>query len=99
MPKTLSLVLASSTGGVVKVFLVRMSYYLLAFGFVILVIAPITVPLITNIIAWPYTKHWDTWSEMLDTAIWVFSRGLIVTPFAAFVLTTYEFGMRRGWWK
>ena len=82
-----------------KWFLVRLSYYLIAFGFVLLIGFPIVLPLVSRIFVRVYVGHWEGWSETFDTAIWIVSKSLIVTPLASFVFTFLEYGQLRGWWK
>lgn len=79
-----------------KVFFMRMAYYLLVFGLSFLALSVLLPPVISAI-TWPYTRHWNSWHEMFDTAIWILCRGLIVTPLAAFFLTLADYGKFRGW--
>lgn len=80
-----------------RIFLMRLSYYFVAFGFVILIVAPIAIPPITSIIAWPYTRHWKDLHGMLNDAIWIFSRGLIITPITSLLLALNDYAKWRGW--
>ena len=77
-----------------RAFLVRLSYYLIAFLFVFLISAFI-VPIVKGILAWPHTRHWNLWN--MDATVRILKGGLVLTPFASILITTYEYGKFHGW--
>ena len=79
-------------------FIVRIAYYLLVFGLSFLVFS-IVLPPVILVLVWLFSGHLKDWDWILDTAIWVASKGLIITPLAACAFAAFECGISRGWWK
>ncbi len=82
-----------------KDFFIRLLHHLIAFSAVLLVALPIITPLFWSAFAKLYTGHWKSWDWMLDTLIWGWGKGLILTPSIAFAMTCFEYGIYRGWWR
>lgn len=80
-----------------KIFLKRLMLYILAFGFVLLLVCPLVVPIVVSVIVFLYKGQWNGWE--LQAAWRIFKSGLIITPSAAFLLTLNEYARYRGWWK
>lgn len=81
---------------VVKEFVTRLLYYFLIFGLSIVGMS-IVFPPIISVIAWPYTRRWSGFEELLDDGITILCRGLVLSLVISFVITLAEYGRSRGW--
>ncbi|WP_200384625.1 hypothetical protein [Rhodocyclus tenuis] len=81
---------------VIKEFLRRWVIYSTGYGLAFLVFA-VVFPPVVNVIVWVSTKHWGGWAEMLDSALWIVGRGLVIAPSVGFIFTLVDYGKFRGW--
>ena len=78
-----------------KSFLVRLSYYLIVFGFSFLIVLPLVGPFGTSTAHFLRTGYWNGWE--VAEALRALKGGLLIMPSASIICTTYEYGRFRGW--